>query len=148
MKRRPVEYAWPVVPTSVTALICVAITDRPTAHHGSERFAEKVALDLVRALRSAQAVDHHPRDVDDDDGPVDEAHALGKHPTEKPERNDDRRFEDDDLHEGHHARGAFAVLADVVVLLRCLFGRHNVAARAASARSASSSATFARAHHS
>src|SRR5580693_6495946 len=40
-KRRPVAYAWPVVPTSVTALICVAITDRPTAHHGSDRFARK-----------------------------------------------------------------------------------------------------------
>src|SRR5439155_20892885 len=40
-KRSPVAYAWPVVPTSVTALICVAITDRPTAHHGSDRFARK-----------------------------------------------------------------------------------------------------------
>jgi hypothetical protein len=41
MKRRPVSYAWPVVPTMVTALICVAITDSPTAHHGSERLARK-----------------------------------------------------------------------------------------------------------
>src|SRR4029079_3805746 len=39
--RRPVAYACPVVPTSVTALICVAITDRPTAHHGRDRFARK-----------------------------------------------------------------------------------------------------------
>jgi hypothetical protein len=41
MKRRPVEYARPVVPTMVTALICVAITDSPTAHHGNERFASR-----------------------------------------------------------------------------------------------------------
>jgi hypothetical protein len=41
MKRRPVRYACPVVPIIVTALICVAITERPTAHHGKERFARK-----------------------------------------------------------------------------------------------------------
>ena len=36
MKRRPVKYACPVVPTRVTALIFVAITDNPTAHQGSD----------------------------------------------------------------------------------------------------------------
>jgi hypothetical protein len=73
MKRRPVECAWPVVPTSVTALICVAITDRPIAHHGSDRLP-KVAFDLVRPFRAAQAVVDDPRHVDDDDGPVERSH--------------------------------------------------------------------------
>ena len=40
-KRRPERYPCPVVQQIVTALICVAITDRPTAHHGSERLARK-----------------------------------------------------------------------------------------------------------
>ena len=39
--RRPVAYAWPVVPIIVTALSCVAITVSPTAHHGSDRFASR-----------------------------------------------------------------------------------------------------------
>src|SRR5512146_2663848 len=32
---------WPVVPIIVTAEICVAITDSPTAHHGRLRLARK-----------------------------------------------------------------------------------------------------------
>src|SRR5438093_1356168 len=43
MNLRPVRYAWPVVPTMVTALICVAITDRPTAHHGPDRTGRRLA---------------------------------------------------------------------------------------------------------
>ena len=41
MKRMPSAYACPVVPTSVMADICVAITDRPTAHQGRLRPARK-----------------------------------------------------------------------------------------------------------
>ena len=37
----PSAYAWPVVPTSVIALSCVAITDSPTAHHGRLRLASR-----------------------------------------------------------------------------------------------------------
>jgi len=40
-ERSPVRVGLAVVPTMVTALICVAITDRPTAHHGSDRLPRK-----------------------------------------------------------------------------------------------------------
>ena len=47
----PSSYALPVVPTSVIALSCVAITDRPTAHHGRLRFARKYpSISFVRRL--------------------------------------------------------------------------------------------------
>src|SRR3954466_13420914 len=32
---------WPVVPMRVMAEICGATTNKPTAHHGSDRFARK-----------------------------------------------------------------------------------------------------------
>ena len=37
----PSAYPWPVVPIIVMALNCVAITDRPTAHHGRLRAPRK-----------------------------------------------------------------------------------------------------------
>ncbi len=37
----PLVYAWPVVPTKVMALICVAITESPAAHQGISRPARK-----------------------------------------------------------------------------------------------------------
>ena len=51
-----VVVALPVVPTSVTALSCVAMTDSPTAHHGMDRFARKydsvVRSSFVRLMPS------------------------------------------------------------------------------------------------
>src|SRR5688572_2227053 len=41
MNRRPSVAPWPVVPIIVIAESCVAITDSPTTHQGSERFARK-----------------------------------------------------------------------------------------------------------
>ena len=60
MKRRPVAYACPVVPTSVIALSCVAITDNPTAHHGSERPPRKYpsTLSVFRVRRIASTTIH------------------------------------------------------------------------------------------
>ena len=84
------------------ALICVAITDSPTAHHGSERFAEEVAVDLVGALRAAQAVDDDPAEVGDDDDPVERAHhanSLPKH----AQRSDDDDLEDEDADVGRRS---------------------------------------------
>ena len=107
MKRSPVAYAWPVVPTSVMALICVAITDRPTAHHGSERFAQEVAVDLIGPLRSAQTVVHHPHQIDDDDRPVQRVHASGKQPAKHPEDDENGRLDEHDAHvQAGHLRHA------------------------------------------
>src|SRR4029079_7476026 len=57
MKRMPSAYAWPVVPTSVIALNCVANTDSPTAHQGRLRLASRYPspplVPLVRLNPSA-----------------------------------------------------------------------------------------------
>ena len=46
----PSAYPCPVVPTSVIALSCVAITESPTAHHGRLRFARKYPSTSSAAL--------------------------------------------------------------------------------------------------
>ncbi len=62
--------------------------------------AEKITFDFVRPLRSPQPVVHNPHEVDDDDGPVERAHGLGKHPAEDDQRDDDSRFEKNDADVG------------------------------------------------
>ena len=52
-KRMPSPYAWPVVPTKVMAEIWVAMTERPTAHHGISRPARKKSSSL-RLFRPTQ----------------------------------------------------------------------------------------------
>src|SRR4051812_38062183 len=52
MNRMPSVAPWPVVPIIVTAESCVAMTESPTAHHGSERLARKYpSISLVPFAR-------------------------------------------------------------------------------------------------
>src|SRR4051812_28173425 len=58
----PSAYAWPVVPTRVIALNCVAITDNPTAHHGRLRLASRYPSIPVDALvRLSPSITIHSR---------------------------------------------------------------------------------------
>ena len=70
----PSAAPWPVVPIIVTAESCVAMTERPTAHHGRLAIGEQIAVDCLGSLRSAQAVDDDLAEVADDDDPVERAH--------------------------------------------------------------------------
>src|SRR5580704_2766319 len=94
--RRPVAYACPVVPTIVTALICVAMTDRPTAHHGSERFARKYpsTLSVPFERRRPSETIHTMYTTTTSQSSL--RMGSGERAAEQPERDDDRRLEDHD----------------------------------------------------
>jgi hypothetical protein len=70
-KLMPCVYACPVVPTNVMALICVAITDRPAAHHFISRPARKKSEIPFVSRPDPDAEADDPDEVDDEDDPVD-----------------------------------------------------------------------------
>ena len=67
---------------------------------GQRSVAEKIAFDLVGALRAAQAVDNNPGDVREDDRPNRGRACLREQPPEDDEGDDDGGFEEDDANVG------------------------------------------------
>src|ERR1051326_2076122 len=89
---------WPVVPIMVTAESCVAITDRPTAHHGRLRLARKYPsisfVPVERRMPWMTTYVSHPITTTQFSGCT----LRGVAPLEEPQRAQRR-----DLDE-HHAR--------------------------------------------
>jgi hypothetical protein len=56
------------------ALSCVAITDRPTVHHGRLRLPRKYPSISFASLGEPQTVVDDPDEIRGDEGPVEDAH--------------------------------------------------------------------------
>ena len=65
---------WPVVPTRVIALNCVAMTDKPDGPPGQAAVGEEVALDFVGPGRPPDSIPDDPHEVGGDDEPVEQVH--------------------------------------------------------------------------